>query len=230
MEQTKNTGKGDDIVVFSIVNPFACSECGVELHKGNLLRVEKDKPLCLKCADLDHLYFLASGDAALTRRSRKYSALSAVVLRFSKARKRYERQGLQVELPALERAEKECLADEEQRRLARERAAIARERADEQYIARFEEHILSSYPSCPPKEAAAIANHACEKYSGRVGRSAAAKQFEPDMIDLAVRAHVRHSHTDYDRLLGQGRDRHESRSAVAAKVEGVLERWRNRQS
>ncbi len=226
MDKSKKTGKDDDLVVFSIVSPSTCSECGFELHKGNLLGVEKDKPLCLGCADLDHLFFLASGDAALTRRSRKYSALSAVVLRFSKARKRYERQGLLVELSALERAQKECLGDEEQRRLARERAAVARDRADEQYVARFEEHIRTSYPSCPQEEAASIANHACEKHSGRVGRSAAAKLFDTDMIDLAVRAHVRHSHTDYDRLLGQGWDRHEARNAVAVEVERVLEDWR----
>ena len=61
--------------------------------------------LCLACADLDHLEFLPSGDAALTRRSRKYSKLAAVVLKFSKARKRYERKGLLVEQQAIAKAE-----------------------------------------------------------------------------------------------------------------------------
>jgi hypothetical protein len=55
---------------------------------------------------LDHLIFLPSGDAALTRRAGKYSTLSAVVLQWSRARKRYERQGLLVEEAALQRAEK----------------------------------------------------------------------------------------------------------------------------
>ena len=119
---------GKDIVIFSILRDSKCSECGVELWKGNLLKMEKDRPLCLECADLDHLVFLASGDTALTRRSRKYSMLSAVVVRFSRSRGRYERQGLLVESAALERAQQECLGDEESRRIARERAASVRDR------------------------------------------------------------------------------------------------------
>ena len=75
-----------EIVVFSILKPSACAECGAELWKGSFLRMEKAKPLCLECADLDHLVFLPRGDVALTRRSRKYSTLSAVVVRFSRDR------------------------------------------------------------------------------------------------------------------------------------------------
>jgi hypothetical protein len=216
---------GGDIVVFSILTTSACSECEVELFKGALLRKERERPLCLECADLGHLVFLSSGNAALTRRSRKYSTLSAVVVRFSRARGRYERQGLLVEPVALERAEKECLDDEERRRLARERAALTRERADAQYVAQVAEQTRTRYPGCPPSEAAALAAHACEKYSGRVGRSAAAKQLDAEAIDLAIRAHVRHSHTEYDRLLGRGWERGDARAAVAGKVEQVLEQW-----
>jgi len=62
--------------------------------------MEGPGPLCLGCADLDHLVFLAAGDAALTRRAKKASALSAVVVRFIRARKRYERQGILVDEPA----------------------------------------------------------------------------------------------------------------------------------
>jgi hypothetical protein len=43
---------------------------------------------------MDHLVFLPSGEAALTRRAKKASGLSAVVVRWSRTRKRYERQGL----------------------------------------------------------------------------------------------------------------------------------------
>ena len=217
---------GQDIVVFSILRDSKCSECGAELWKGSMLKMEKEKPLCLECADLDHLVFLPSGDMALTRRSRKYSKLSAVVVRFSRSRRRYERQGLLVEADALERAQKECLSDEDQRRIARERASTARERADQRYIEQFVEVVRSSYPGCPEAEAVAIARHACQKYSGRVGRSAAAKAFETEAIDLAVKAHVRHTHTDYDRLLSKGFDRSDARSAVARKLAAVIEQWR----
>jgi hypothetical protein len=215
-----------EIVVFSILQPSACAECGVELWKGSFLRMEKEKPLCLECADLDHLVFLPRGDVALTRRSWKYSVLSAVVVRFSRSRKRYERQGLLVESGALERAQEECLSDEEKRRVAREKASLAREQADHQYVAQFVDFVRSRYPDCPSNEAEAIAKHACEKHSGRVGRSAAAKSFDATAIDLAVKAHVRHAHTEYDRLLSRGWERTEARSAVSDRVTEIMDRWR----
>jgi hypothetical protein len=38
--------------------------------------------ICLTCSDLDHLVYLPSGDAALTRRAKKNSKLSAVVIKW----------------------------------------------------------------------------------------------------------------------------------------------------
>jgi hypothetical protein len=64
------------------------------------------------------------------------------------------------------------------------------------------------------------------KYSGRVGRSAAAKNFAPEAIALAVRAHVRHAHTSYDELLSRGYDRGEARQMVSGEVEKTLDTWR----
>jgi hypothetical protein len=84
---------------------------------------------CLVCADLDHLVFLASGDPALTRRARKRCARAAVVLQWSRARKRYERQGLLVDEEALQRAEEECLADAEIRIRCRQRGRSPSQRA-----------------------------------------------------------------------------------------------------
>ncbi len=220
-----NSDESKEIVVFSILRPSACSECGTELGKGRLLRMENQKPLCLECADLDHLVFLPRGDTALTRRSRKHSALTAVVVRFSRTRGRYERQGLLVEEQALERAQSECLDDEALRIAARERAAEARERADDQYVKKFGEQILAQFPKCPLDEADSIALHACAKYSGRIGRSAAAKVFDAQAIELAVRAHIRHVHTGYDRLLSRGLERSDARSAVADEVSRIVDRW-----
>jgi len=90
--------------------------------EGKLLEDGKGETPVHGMRGLDHLVFLPSGDTALTRRSRKYSVLSAVVVRFSRSRGRYERQGLLVESEALERAQQECLSDEEQRQIPRERA------------------------------------------------------------------------------------------------------------
>ncbi len=224
-DQPETIKKDDGIAVFSIIKNTTCSECGVDVFKGGLLRVENQKPLCLDCADMGHLVFLPSGNVALTRRSKKYSTLSAVVLRFSRTRGRYERQGLMVEPAAVERAEEECLGDEEKRQLARERAAVVREKEDERYLVAFRAEILKHYPSCPADEASAIAEHACEKYSGRVGRSAMAKELDAEAVDLAVRAHVRHCHTGYDKMLARGEDRREARDRVRDAMELVLSEW-----
>jgi hypothetical protein len=51
--------------------------------------------------------FLPSGDALLTRRVHAVSSKHAVVVRWSPARNRNERQGLLVERDALERTAKE---------------------------------------------------------------------------------------------------------------------------
>ena len=218
-------GQHNEIVVFSIINPSVCSECGAELAKGRFLKMEKEKPLCLECADLDHLVYLQRGDVALTRRSRKYSNLSAVVVKFSRSRHRYERQGLLVEPEALIRAEEECEGDAADRKISRERALVIRERADKEYIAQFSIQIRMQYPGCPAQEAEAIADHACQKYSGRVGRSSAAKVFDAKAIELAVKAHVRHKLTYYDQLLMKGWERTEARSAVAEKLDQVMREW-----
>jgi hypothetical protein len=95
--ETTPESASKDLVVFSIIKDSKCAECGAELFSGSFLSMDKQRPLCLACADLDHLVFLPSGDAALTRRAKKHSGLSAVVLRFRRARKRYERQGILVE-------------------------------------------------------------------------------------------------------------------------------------
>jgi hypothetical protein len=115
MARTAAKSKAENLVVFWILRDSSCSECGKELLRGCLLRLEDDRPLCMSCADLDHLVFLPRGDAALTRRAKKYSTLHAVVVRFSRTRGRYERQGLLVEESALDRAETECLADADAR-------------------------------------------------------------------------------------------------------------------
>lgn len=222
----KTATASGEIIVFWIVRDSACAECGEELGKGRFLRLDAGRPLCLACADLDHLVFLARGDAPLTRRARRYSTLSAVVVRFSQTRERYERQGLLVEEAALARAEQECLADADARELARERAAERREALDEKYVVAFAEQIRQLFPGCPLNEQHAIAEHACRKHSGRVGRSAAAKDLDPDAVELAVRAHVRHAHTPYDDLLSRGVCRDEARDRVYPATVSTLEKWR----
>lgn len=225
MSGAQRKSNSDEIVVFEILRDSACSECGEELGKGRCLRLENERPLCLHCADLDHLVFLPRGDAALTRRAGRYSSLKVVIVRFSRARKRYERQGLLVEEEALARAEQECLADAEARERARVRRAERDVIVDANYRTEFAQHIRDLYPGCPEAESVSIADHACLKYSGRVGRSADAKRFDEEAINLAVRAQIRHVHTDYDKLLNRGWDRHAARTQVRPQLDEILRNW-----
>ena len=223
---SKSAAKPEEIVVFSILRESECAECGAELAGGDFLTMEKERGLCMSCGDLDHLVFLPRGNVALTRRARKYSKLSPVVVRFSRARKRYERQGVLVDEEALVRAEEECLKDADSRAVARARAELRRSELDAQYVEEFAERIGDLFPSCPPASRRKIAEHACRKHSGRVGRSAAAKSFEKQAIELAVHAHARHVHTEYDELLAGGMERGDARGIVRRDVEDVLEAWR----
>jgi hypothetical protein len=215
-----------DLTVFITTGESTCAECGEDLGRHAWITLTRDKgALCLACADLDHLIFLPAGDAALTRRARKYSTLAAVVLRWSRARKRYERQGLLVEAEALEKAEQECLADNEARTRRRDREAERRAELDRHYVERFAERVRQLFPGCPAGRELVIAEHACQKYSGRVGRSAAAKDLDESAVRLAVIAHIRHAETDYDELLAQGFDRWDARAQVEEDVAQVMEKW-----
>jgi hypothetical protein len=216
----------EELKVFISNRESTCGECGEDLGAKAWITLAGEKgALCLACADLDHLLFLPSGNAALTRRARKHSTLSAVVLRWSRARNRYERQGLLVEARGLEQAEEECLADSDVRERQRVREAARREALDGQYMDQFAARVRALFPECPTGREREIAEHACLKYSGRVGRSAAAKALDEEAVRLAVIAHVRHRETKYDELLARGYDRWEARAAVEEVVGRVLQRW-----
>jgi hypothetical protein len=216
----------EELKVFISNRDSTCGDCGEALGRKAWITLVRDKgALCLSCADLDHLIFLASGDAALTRRARKHSLLSAVVLKWSRARKRYERQGLLVEERALELAEDECLADADLRARRREREAERRAELDETFVDRFAARIREAFPRIVFGREQMIAEHACLKYSGRIGRSALGKKMDEQAVRLAVIAHIRHNETNYDELLGRGWDRSDARSAVADRVDEVLDEW-----
>ncbi|MGH9883766.1 MAG: DUF2293 domain-containing protein [Pyrinomonadaceae bacterium] len=219
--------KSDDLKVFISHRDSTCGECGEKLGRQAWITLEEKKgALCLACADLDELVFLPTGDAALTRRARKHSVLSAVVLKFSRARRRYERQGLLVEESALNTAEAECLADAEARERRAERQRERQAELDRDYVTEFAKRISQLFPHCPAKREVQIAEHACRKYSGRIGRSSAAKSFDEDAVRLAVAAHIRHRETEYDEFLADGWERSDARAKVKYHVDEILERWR----
>lgn len=215
----------DEIVVFISHREGKCAECGEEWDRGSWIKLERDQPLCLACADLAHLEFLPRGDAALTRRATKHSPLRAVVVEWSRSRQHYERQGILVTPTAVRQAEAECLADADVRARQRVRNAERRAAAEPAFVATVAAAIRTQFPGCPPDEAARIAEWTCEKHSGRVGRSAAAKELDQPALRLAVVAHIRHEHTRYDTLLMRHGDRHLARAEVAPEIDRVLQRW-----
>jgi hypothetical protein len=194
---TRRQSKAPELVVIEPLNEWTCTGCG---GSGSHLFMEGPGPLCLGCADLGHLVFLPAGNAALSRRAKQASRLSAVVVRFSRARKRYERQGILVEEAALEQAEAQCLADEA---------------------------VVRLFPGCPAERAEAIARHAGARGSGRVGRSAAGRVLDEQAIRLAVVASVRHQDTDYDALLMSGVPRTDAREQVQPDIDRALATWRD---
>jgi hypothetical protein len=212
-----------DLVVIQPLKEPTCSLCEAAC---DLLIMENGGPVCLSCADMDHLVFLPAGDATLSRRAKRASRLSAVVVRFSRSRRRYERQGILVEEDALARAESDCLDDAEARRRRRERAAALRDREDGVLQEGMAEEISRLFPGCPQERGAEIAMRATLRGSGRVGRTAAGRELDPEAITLAVVAAIRHGDTDYDDLLASGMERAEARARVAPDVDQILDRWR----
>lgn len=146
----------EDLKVFISVQQAACDECKEQLGRRAWITLNRKKgALCLSCGDLDHLVFLPSGEPAMTRRARKYSKLSAVVLRWSTARKRYERQGLLVEEAGLAKAEDECRADGEahERTIAEPACLKYSGRVDRSASAKAldEQAVLAAWPLCQPR-------------------------------------------------------------------------------
>ena len=101
----EKASRAPELVAIQPLNDgWKCHRCG---GTGDLLIMENPGPACLRCAGLDDLEFMPAGDALLTRRVKAKSAKHAVVVRFSKARRRYERQGLLVEPHALTEGRRE---------------------------------------------------------------------------------------------------------------------------
>ena len=99
------------------------------------------------------------------------SSLYAVVLRWSGSRKHYEQQGLFVQREALEKAEAEYLNNKDTRQRRRLREAKIRSRLIRIILINLPS-VYVTLPKCPAGNAKEIAEHACQNYSGTVGRAA----------------------------------------------------------
>lgn len=178
--------RSSEPLVIAASKPWTCADCNSQFERGEFLTMDDAGPLCMSCADLGHLEFLPRGDAALTRRARKHSRLSAVVVQWSRARKRYERQGVLAEPDAIAQAEQECLADSETRERRRERDVRRRTAEDERFVADLAAAVLAQFPHCPRERALRIAAHAGARSSGRIGRTSAGRRWIPKRSDLPL--------------------------------------------
>lgn len=105
----EKTDRPPDLVAVMPLKPdWKCHRCG---GTGGFLIMEDPGPACMRCLGMDDLEFVPSGDALLTRRLKAKSARGAVVVRFSRSRKRYERQGILVESQILAEVREELAKD-----------------------------------------------------------------------------------------------------------------------
>lgn len=122
---------------------------------------------------------------------------------------------------------KKAIQERESRALTYDQKQKIKERKFRKKVRDLTEHILWYYPSCPPNEAEAIAEHTCEPCSGRVGRSGTLDI--DDIIIRAVKSHIRHNHTQYHELLEQDSDsefaREYARSQVRSDIDEILRKW-----
>jgi hypothetical protein len=86
------------LVAVDAGHAWVCHRCA---DSGAWLVMEAAGPACLDCLGFGDLVWLPSGDAAATRRARQASPRHLVVVRWSRALKRYQRVGLLVEPQAI---------------------------------------------------------------------------------------------------------------------------------
>lgn len=101
--------------------------------------------------------------------------------------------------------------------------ASAVQKKDDATSAQFEQTLLNLFPKTPKQLIPQIVKHATQKRSGRVGRTG--KVGLEEKVKLAVRAHIRHCHTDYDKLLKEGTNRETARNMVWKRVSEVATGW-----
>ncbi|EGE85736.1 hypothetical protein BDDG_08681 [Blastomyces dermatitidis ATCC 18188] len=84
--------------------------------------------------------------------------------------------------------------------------------------------LRAQFPAMPAETLETVLGHAFLKGSRRVGRSGKVAS-EEVKVGLAVDAHIRHVHTEYERLLRDGVQREEARKRVWGAVRRVRELW-----
>lgn len=101
--------------------------------------------------------------------------------------------------------------------------ARAVEVRDAKIICRGQELLQTEFPLMPEETLKLILDHSFLKGSGRVGR--ATTPDDKRKASLAVEAHIRHKHTQYEDMLASGTDRKAARKKVWPIVVAIKEAW-----
>jgi hypothetical protein len=107
--------------------------------------------------------------------------------------------------------------------LTRADRQLAVKKADSKLKKSFAEAVVSMYPQVPESEIPRIVDRATKKHSKRVGRTG--KLDVDTRAKLAVRAHIRHVYTSYDKLLRDGIEWEEAREKTLARIGEVAMLW-----
>jgi hypothetical protein len=145
--------------------------------------------------------FLPRGDAFVTRQVKK--GPHWILICQYNSRHRFTRvKGVYAPRASIEAAKKAAIGTEVKREQQRQKSQLRREKVEEDYQNRFEQACFQflnfdpSHADLAKKIAVGATAWACEKYSGRVGRTSLVDL--ADKAELAVRAYLRHNYTDYE--------------------------------
>jgi hypothetical protein len=105
--------------------------------------------------------------------------------------------------------------------LAKRIAAV--QKRDSADIAKASTEVIAQFRKIPAAEKELVLKHGFKKHSGRVGRTSSISLAKK--VTLAVIAHIRHKHTEYDALLRAGEERGVARKSTWKKIEGVMNQW-----
>ncbi|KAH9430036.1 hypothetical protein MCOR02_009758 [Pyricularia oryzae] len=166
--------------------------------------------------------FVSKGNVYITKNCRKNTQAAGktvyVVVESLKT-KRVKTLGIRVPTDIYS----EVAESERQTRTAR---ATNVQKRDDAGLRAFELELRRLFPQAPADAAETVARHALVKRSRRVGRAGTMDMDKK--VRLAVTAHIRHRHTDYDAMLARGVPREEARTKVWARIVEVADGWAGR--
>jgi hypothetical protein len=97
------------------------------------------------------------------------------------------------------------------------------EKRDASDVAKTTTELKAQFPNMPAAERELVLKHGFKKHSRRVGRTASLTI--QAKVRLAVIAHIRHKHTDYNDLLRAGATREDARVMISKNIDSVLREW-----